>query len=243
MLNKHRLQAVMKSGARSDHAGERIASNQNRQRQIGQRVPVVRVSWSSASRDGSGRREENAANVVEMTRTDLPPGWVDLGSVGGGERWLPLRKKLREAVFEGATGFVFDPVRFSDRPAYRNAVAELVNLELDLFRPWILRRASTDRIYRSSESGCGYWGMFGQHAGIIWVPRANANQVKSTRIGSPTIDVPEALNRHVHFLAPGGIAPAQSRRIPRWHSHLTRPARSLRAAALDGSTQSPKRFC
>ena len=134
--------------------------------------------------------------------------WTDLSKIGRA-RWLPLRKRIRQSVFSGSSGFVFDAERFSIDAAYRGAVCELVNLELQMFEPWIVNHESLDRFVRSrTNASYAYMGMFSRHAGLVWVPRDNAT------LHVTTIDVPDSYSRQAHSLAPGDLSSIASKRVP-----------------------------
>jgi hypothetical protein len=224
--SKHRLQIVVAKPSRDAHQTETTqpveAGTAAFSPQAAETSDVVAVAW--ATNGGPNRSDTRHADVRAVragqngNSADDFGNWTDLTEVGI-HRWLPLRTKLREAVFTGAAGFLFDPVEFSRDVRYRNAIAELVNLELALFKPWILRNQSLDRlVHQNSASTFPFMAMYSQHAALLWVPRTPGTEGPQsepvTLSGSPFISVPDAFHRQVYFLASETLSPARSRKIP-----------------------------
>lgn len=176
------------------------------------------VAWSvpddtsSATKNAIQSRDPSLRPIVSESLSAWPHSvaserWTNATS-DKANRWIPVRNRLRLAVFQGASGFAFDPDKLATQePIYRQSVAELFNLELSMLRPWIMRHESLERsVFTSRNAEFQITGMFSQHSGLVWFQPQQHSQGNE-------IDIPDALYREAYFVEPGSLEPARTRRI------------------------------
>lgn len=190
-----------------------------------ERISEIRQS-DMASRPVVGiacREQSSSDEILDIVVTPSPhclshptSSWASLGTpLVSTSRWLPLRQQLRKAITDGSQGFLLQTatsLASTDAVHARN-VAELMNNEVKMLRPWIAE-GSPMRIesqHTNPRSRGGLRGLSNRHSDIAFVEPGSFR----SELGSENeLEIPSSHHRAVFRMEPGGLSPVDSRRVP-----------------------------
>ena len=143
--------------------------------------------------------------------------WVAIGNpLLVSSRWVPLRNRTWDAVTAGCRHFVVETGQNIEQRSGQHAarLAELMNLELRMLRPWI-EDTEAERLFDVSPSSAWHTSVVSNnHSGLVFVrPRTQNRTERRALTQSNWIEIPTARYRDAFRVEPGALSPVAWNRV------------------------------